>query len=51
MKFETGLSFAQQSDAADPLKGFRDKFIIPEADGKQKIYFLGNSLGLATKIS
>jgi kynureninase len=48
MNFETGLSFAQQLDAADPLKSFRDKFIIPEAGGKQKIYFLGNSLGPAT---
>ncbi|HKC37554.1 MAG TPA: hypothetical protein VKB95_15870, partial [Chitinophagaceae bacterium] len=46
MKFETGLSFAQQLDAADPLKKFRHKFIIPEANGKQQIYFLGNSLGL-----
>jgi kynureninase len=46
MKFETGLSFAQQLDASDPLKNFRDKFIIPEANGKQRIYFLGNSLGL-----
>jgi len=49
MNFETGLSFAQQLDAADPLKSFRDKFIIPEAGGKQKIYFLGNSLGLQPK--
>ena len=46
MKFESALSFAQQLDAADPLKSFRDKFIIPEANGKQQIYFLGNSLGL-----
>src|SRR6187549_3947498 len=49
MNFETGLSFAQQLDAADSLKGFRDKFIIPEAGGKRKIYFLGNSLGLQPK--
>jgi len=46
MKFETGLSFAQQLDTADPLKSFRDKFIIPGVNGKQQIYFLGNSLGL-----
>ena len=49
MKFETGLSFAQQLDAADPLKNFKDKFIIPEVNGKQQIYFLGNSLGLQPK--
>ena len=46
MKFEKDLSFAQQLDAADPLKNFRDKFIIPEVNGKQQTYFLGNSLGL-----
>ena len=46
MKLENGLSFAKQLDAADPLKSFRDKFVIPEVDGKQQIYFLGNSLGL-----
>ena len=46
MKFENRLSFAKQLDAADPLKSFRDKFIIPEVDGKQQIYFLGNSLGI-----
>jgi kynureninase len=39
MNFETGLSFAQQLDDADPLKNFRDKFIIPEANGKQKSIF------------
>src|SRR6187551_1733280 len=49
MNFETGLSFAQQLDSTDLLKNFRDKFIIPEANGKQKIYFLGNSLGLQPK--
>jgi kynureninase len=46
MKFENDFSFAQQLDAADPLKSFRNKFITPEAGGKQQIYFLGNSLGL-----
>ena len=48
MNFETGLSFAQQLDAADPLKSFRDKFIIPEAGGKQKIYFFRKLIGSAT---
>ena len=49
MQFENTLFFAQQLDAADPLKNFRDKFIIPEFNGKQQIYFLGNSLGLQPK--
>lgn len=46
MEFNNTLSFAKQRDAEDPLKNFRDKFIIPEVDGKQQVYFLGNSLGL-----
>ena len=49
MSFQNTLSFAEQLDATDPLKSFRNKFIIPEANGKQKIYFLGNSLGLQPK--
>ena len=46
MQFENTYAFAQQLDASDALKDFRDKFIIPEVNGKQQIYFLGNSLGL-----
>src|SRR5258708_5784155 len=49
MHFENSLSFAQELDQADPLRLFRDEFIIPEHDGKQQIYFLGNSLGLQPK--
>ena len=47
--FENTLSFARQLDANDPLKNFRKEFIIPEHNGKQQIYFLGNSLGLQPK--
>jgi len=46
MQFQNNLSFVQQLDAQDELKSFRDRFIIPNIDGKQQIYFLGNSLGL-----
>jgi len=46
MIFDKSIAFANQLDEADPLKDFRKKFIIPEKEGKQKIYFLGNSLGL-----
>ncbi len=49
MQFENSQAFAKRLDAADLLKGFRDKFIIPSANGKQQIYFLGNSLGLQPK--
>src|SRR5690606_24983947 len=44
--FENSRGFAQQLDKEDPLKRFRAEFIIPAAEGKQQIYFLGNSLGL-----
>jgi kynureninase len=47
--FENTLAFARQLDEADPLKNFRKEFIIPEHNGKQQIYFLGNSLGLQPK--
>jgi len=43
------ISFVQQLDEQDSLKDFRERFIIPEANGKQHIYFLGNSLGLQPK--
>jgi kynureninase len=49
MQFENSLLFARQLDKADPLKDFRNQFIIPAVDGKEQIYFLGNSLGLQPK--
>lgn len=33
-------------DAADPLRGFRDRFLIPRHGDGDQIYFCGNSLGL-----
>jgi kynureninase len=44
--FENTLQFAQNLDAKDPLKHFREKFYIPHHKGKEMIYFTGNSLGL-----
>ncbi|UPT67495.1 MAG: hypothetical protein M0D57_02105 [Sphingobacteriales bacterium JAD_PAG50586_3] len=41
--------FAHQQDNNDPLKGFRDKFIIPKHNGTDAVYFCGNSLGLQPK--
>jgi kynureninase len=37
---------ALRLDAQDPLRECRSLFRIPEKDGKERIYFLGNSLGL-----
>lgn len=46
MKFENSLAFAQQLDQKDDLKKFRFRFYLPTENGKELIYFLGNSLGL-----
>lgn len=46
----TQLEYAQQQDAQDPLRRMRDHFLIPKTkDGKDIIYFCGNSLGLQPK--
>jgi kynureninase len=47
--FENSVEFAKNLDANDALKGFREKFLIPSINGKEQIYFLGNSLGLQSK--
>ncbi|GAB2825933.1 kynureninase [Ferruginibacter profundus] len=49
MTFENTLAFAQQLDENDGLKHFRDQFYIPIINGKECIYFTGNSLGLQPK--
>lgn len=41
---------AKEMDAADPLRGFRERFNFPlEKHGVEPIYFTGNSLGLMPK--
>jgi kynureninase len=47
--YENTLAFARQSDAEDPLKKYRQQFHIPLQNGKEVIYFCGNSLGLQPK--
>ena len=48
-QFQNSLAFAQEMDANDPLKAFRDKFYIPTFHDKTIRYFTGNSLGLQPK--
>lgn len=43
------LEYAQQLDEQDELKSFRDLFHIPKYQGKESIYFTGNSLGAMPK--
>src|SRR5688572_9731359 len=40
---------ARAQDAADPLRAFRDEFLIPRHGEVQQAYFCGNSLGLQPK--
>ncbi len=46
MKFEPTLECAKQLDANDPLKQYRSKFLFPQHNGREVVYFTGNSLGL-----
>ena len=46
---ELSKKYADFLDKEDVLSGFRNKFIIPEKEGIQRTYFLGNSLGLQPK--
>lgn len=43
------LSFAKEKDQSDPLFRFRERFHIPRNQGKEQLYFCGNSLGLQPK--
>ncbi len=49
VEFQNTASFARELDKNDPLKKYRDRFFIPKHNGKDKIYFTGNSLGLQPK--
>lgn len=49
MQFENSQAFAQELDNQDPLKSYRDKFYLPQINGKDALYFTGNSLGLQPK--
>jgi kynureninase len=49
MEYQNSLQFARMMDEKDPLKEFRNKFFIPQHNGRDCIYFTGNSLGLQPK--
>ncbi len=46
MKFEVTDSFAERMDSDDSLRRFRQNFLFPQRDGRDLLYFTGNSLGL-----
>ena len=49
MKFENSIEFATSLDAQDALASYRNQFHFPKHNGKDVIYFTGNSLGLQPK--
>jgi len=46
---KNSLEFAKELDKNDSLKAYRDRFFIPQFQGKDVVYFSGNSLGLQPK--
>jgi len=51
MEYQHSLEFARSMDEKDPLRDFRSKFFIPQHNGKDGVYFTGNSLGLQPKLA
>lgn len=49
MNFQPTLTFARQLDKTDPLRPYRRRFFFPKHNGKDALYFCGNSLGLQPK--
>lgn len=50
--FQNTLAFAKELDAKDPLKSYRTQFHVPkDPNGKEWLYFCGNSLGLQPAIT
>jgi kynureninase len=49
MTFQNSREFAQKLDNEDVLHHYRNEFIFPQHNGKNVIYFTGNSLGLQPK--
>jgi kynureninase len=49
MTYEYNHTFAKNQDQQDPLATWREQFHFPQHDGKNMLYFTGNSLGLQPK--
>ncbi len=49
MNHQPTLAYARQLDRQDPLRSYRQRFFFPKHDGKNALYFCGNSLGLQPK--
>ncbi len=49
MEFQATAEFATSLDKQDPLREFRDEFLIPQHNSEPCVYLCGNSLGLQPK--
>ena len=49
VNYDFSEDFARGLDKEDPLKRFKDRFLFPKVNGKDTLYFCGNSLGLQPK--
>ncbi|MGC6490074.1 MAG: kynureninase [Flavobacteriales bacterium] len=49
MKMQNTLDFALESDKNDEISHYRNRFYIPQVNGRDSLYFTGNSLGLQPK--
>lgn len=49
MEFQNTLSFAKDLDSKDNLSNYRSQFHFPKINGKEVVYYTGNSLGLQPK--
>lgn len=47
--FQNDLAFAKKTDSEDKLRAYRDRFLFPQHEGQDVVYFTGNSLGLQPK--
>lgn len=46
MPYDTRKATAEQLDRQDPLRDFRKEFLFPQRNGRDSLYFCGNSLGI-----
>ena len=49
LPYEANLAYAQGLDHTDILFSFRERFHIPQHEGRDVLYFCGNSLGVQPK--
>ena len=49
MQHQNTLSYARELDSQDEFRDYRKQFYIPQHNGRDTVYFTGNSLGLQPK--